>query len=263
MYPARVRPVPEQPPELFRLAGDPVRWALVRELGRSDRRVRELTAAVQLPQNLVSYHLGKLRAGGVVASRRSSADGRDTYYHLDLDRCRELLAEAGVALHPGLPDRPGRPAPARLTAQRVLFLCTGNSARSQMAEALLEQLSGSAVDADSAGSRPKPLNPSAVRVMAARGIDISGRASKHLDAFKETRFDYVISLCDRLREVCPDFLGGPRTIHWSIADPATEPVDPQHPDAAYERTAGELETRIRFLLDELRTDPISPEGTQQ
>jgi len=263
MYPRRVRPVPDQPPELFRLAGDPVRWALVRELGRSDRRVRELTAAVQLPQNLVSYHLGKLRAAGVVASRRSNADGRDTYYHLDLDRCRELLAEAGVALHPGVPDRPVRPTPARLTAQRVLFLCTGNSARSQMAEALLDQLSGSSVDADSAGSRPKPLNPSAVRVMAGRGIDISDRAPKHLDAFAETRFDYVISLCDRVREVCPDFLGGPRAIHWSIADPAAEPVDPQAPDAAYERTASELETRIRFLLDELRTDPTSPEVTQQ
>jgi protein-tyrosine-phosphatase len=225
--------------------------------------VRELTAAVQLPQNLVSYHLGKLRAAGVVASRRSNADGRDTYYHLDLDRCRELLAEAGVALHPGVPDRPVRPTPARLTAQRVLFLCTGNSARSQMAEALLDQLSGSSVDADSAGSRPKPLNPSAVRVMAGRGIDISDRAPKHLDAFAETRFDYVISLCDRVREVCPDFLGGPRAIHWSIADPAAEPVDPQAPDAAYERTASELETRIRFLLDELRTDPTSPEVTQQ
>ncbi len=252
-----------QPPVLFQLAGEPVRWALVCELARSDRRVRELTAAVRQPQNLVSYHLGKLRAAGVVGSRRSSGDGRDTYYHLDLDRCRELLAEAGLALHPGLAARHDPTPPVGASRRRVLFLCTGNSARSQMAEALLERLSGAAVDGESAGSRPRPLHPGAVRVMAARGIDISGRSPKHLETLRSERFDYVISLCDRVREVCPDFLGGPRTIHWSIPDPSAEPVDPHDPDAAFARTADELEARIRFLLDDVRNDPSPLEVTHR
>ena len=243
-----------QPPALFRLAGDPVRWRLVRALAQSDRRVRELTAGLALPQSLVSYHLGRLRAAGVVSARRSAADGRDAYYRLDLDRCRDLLADAGAALHPalGAPRPPAAPADGRL--RRILFLCTGNSARSQMAEALAEARSGDSLEAESAGSRPKPLHASAVRVMGARGIDISGRAPKHLDTVLGQRFDYVISLCDRVREVCPEFPGRPRTIHWSIPDPAAEPVDPADPDAAFERTAHELEARIAMLLHQIGHD---------
>ena len=86
----------------------------------------------------------------------------------------------------------------------MLFLCTGNSARSQMAEALLGQLAGGTVEAASAGSQPKPLHPDAVLVMREHGIDISGHRSKHLDTFAGQRFGYVITLCDRVREVCPD-----------------------------------------------------------
>jgi ArsR family transcriptional regulator, arsenate/arsenite/antimonite-responsive transcriptional repressor / arsenate reductase (thioredoxin) len=243
-----------RPPALFRLAGDPVRWSLVRELAASDRRVRELTAALRLPQSLVSYHLGRLRAAGMVAARRSAADGRDAYYRLDLERCRALLSEAGLALHPALGPAPAAAAPPA-TDRRVLFLCTGNSARSQMAEALIEMRSGGSVEAASAGSRPTPLHPAAVRVMAARGIDIGGRASKHLDTFLESRFDVVISLCDRVREVCPEFPGGPRVVHWSIPDPAVDPVDETDPDAAFERVARELEVRIGFLLHQLNHGP--------
>jgi protein-tyrosine-phosphatase/DNA-binding transcriptional ArsR family regulator len=243
---------PLQPPALFRLAGHPVRWTLVRELAQSDRRVRELTTSLGLPQSLVSYHLRELRAAGIVAARRSSADGRDAYYRLDLARCSDLLDDAGAALHPALAPRlaPGGSIPP----QQVLFLCTGNSARSQMAEALAEQLSRGAVTAESAGSHPKPLHPAAVRVMAARGLDISQRRPKHLDAFLGRRFDNVISLCDKVREVCPEFPGRPQTIHWSIADPGAEPAEQNDPDAAFERTAQELETRIRFLLEQMSHD---------
>jgi protein-tyrosine-phosphatase len=130
----------------------------------------------------------------------------------------------------------------------VLFSCTGNSARSQMAEALCEQLSDGAVSAVSAGSHPKPLHPNAVRVIRDRGIDISARRSKHLGEFAGHRFDYVISLCDRVREVCPEFPGAPELIHWSIPDPAREPGRDEDTLPAFERTAAELQTRIGFLI---------------
>ena len=143
--------------------------------------------------------------------RRSAADGRDTYYVLDLARCGVLLSSAGVSLHPGLAPTPRPQAvhEAGAAPARVLFLCTGNSARSQIAEALAERLSEGAVSAASAGSHPKPLHPNAVRVMRERGIDLAGRRSKHVDEFAGQRFDYVISLCDRVREVCPEFPAGP------------------------------------------------------
>jgi protein-tyrosine-phosphatase len=243
----------ERAPGFLRLAADPVRWRLLSELARSDRRVRELCALLERPQNLVSYHLGKLRAEGVVSSRRSAADGRDSYYLLDLARCGELLATSGGALHPAL--RLAQPPPHKwdrasgAARPRVLFLCTGNSARSQIAEAFVEELAHGEVEARSAGSHPKPLHPNAVRVMRARGIDLSGRRSKHLSEFADERFDYVVSLCDRVREVCPEFPGHPDLIHWSIPDPAREGSTDEETFPAFERTAAELATRIPFLLE--------------
>ena len=208
---------------------------------------------MELSQNLVSYHLGQLRSEQVVSRRRSAADGRDSYYLLELDRCGELLARAGSALHPGLrlaPTPPKRRGPtARRRRTRVLFLCTGNSARSQIAEALIELIGGGTVEAVSAGSNPKPLHPNAVRVLAERGIDIASRPSKHLDQFVGRRFDYVVSLCDRVREVCPEFPGHPDLIHWSIPDPAREGDSDEQTYPAFERTAEELAARIAFLLE--------------
>ena len=231
------------PPGFLRLAGHPLRWRLLDELARSDRQVRELTDLIGQPQSLVSYHLGRLRAGGLVSARRSSADRRDAYYRIELTRCGELLAETGQALHPGLGL-----VPACAARVRVLFLCTGNSARSQMAEALLGQLGGDAIEAASAGSQPKPLHPDAVRVMREHGLDISGRRAKHLDTFAGQRFGYVISLCDRVREVCPEFPGHPQVIHWSIADPSEDGYP------AFRRVAAELRTRIGFLLARIGHD---------
>ena len=105
----------------------------------------------------------------------------------------------------------------------MLFVCTGNSARSPIAEALLRHRAGGHVEVASAGSHPKPrLHPDAVRVLREEfGIDIAGQRPRHLDAVTGRRFDYVISLCDKVREVCPDFRDHPRRVHWSIPDPAT------------------------------------------
>src|SRR5687767_15766105 len=93
------------PPRFLRLAGHPLRWRLLSELARSDRRVGELCELAGRRQSLVSYHLRQLRDGGLVSLRRSAADGRDTYYALELARCGELLSSAGVALHPALAPR--------------------------------------------------------------------------------------------------------------------------------------------------------------
>ena len=247
------------PPPFVRLAGHPLRWRLLGELARSDRRVRELVTLVDQPQNLVSYHLGRLRADGLVAARRSSFDGRDAYYHLDLARCADALAAAGTALHPGLRLGPAPPAAAACRRGwrrcRVLFLCTGNSARSPTAEALLRHQADGSIEVASAGSRPRPLHPNTVRVLRERGIELAGRPPQHLSVLAEQRFDYVITLCDRVREVCPEFPGRAEHVHWSIPDPAAAGGGDGDTYPAFERMAAELETRIGFLLAAIRAAP--------
>jgi protein-tyrosine-phosphatase len=251
-------PSSTHPPEILGLLGDPLRWQLVVELGRSDRRVGELVELIGKPQNVVSYHLGELRRAGIVHSRRSSADGRDVYYRADLFRCRNLLGEAGLSLHAGLSLAPPPPegAPARRARPRVLFLCTGNSARSQIAEALVEHRSAGAVEARSAGSHPKSLHPNAVRVLAERGVDISGRPTKSLTRFARHRFDRIITLCDKVREICPEFPGSPIAAHWSIADPAAAGDSDEATYPAFELVADDIERRVELLLADLKTPPL-------
>jgi protein-tyrosine-phosphatase len=229
-----------------------LRWRLLQELVLSDRAVRELTVLVDEPQNLVSYHLKQLRDGGIVSARRSAADRRDTYYAIDLSACQDQMQAAGGALHPALWLVPATPTARKPRRQpRILFLCTGNSARSQIAEALTEYLSDGAVRAESAGSNPKALHPAAVAAMRRRGVDISGNRTKHLDEFTSQRFDVVVTLCDRVREVCPEFPSPARPVHWSIPDPALEAPPGCANTKAFERTAAELETRIHFFLRQL------------
>ncbi|MGW4155389.1 arsenate reductase/protein-tyrosine-phosphatase family protein [Micromonospora chersina] len=242
------------PPAFLRLAAHPLRWRLLTELAGSDLRVRELATLTGEPQNLVSYHLRLLRDGGLVAATRSSFDGRDSYYHLDLDRCAEGLAGAGAALHPALrpvtgpPPPPVRPRRSRRLA--VLFVCTGNSGRSPIAEVLLRRHTAGRVEAISAGSRPGPrLHPGGVRVLRdSYGIDVADKRPRHLDTVAGRRFDYVITLCDRAREVCPEFPRHPRRIHWSIPDPASAGDGEQTALPAFTRTAADIDTRIRHLL---------------
>src|SRR5215471_7960419 len=241
------------PPSFVRLAGHPLRWRLLGELARSDRRVRELVSLLGQPQNLVSYHLGRLRAGRLVAARRSTFDGRDAYYHLDLANCADALAAAGLALHPGLRLAPV-PAAAPVRRCRVLFLCTGNSARSPAAEALLRRRAGQA-EVASAGSHPKALHPNTVRVLRNYGIELAGRPPQHLSVYEDQRFDYVITLCDRVREICPEFPGPAEQVHWSIPDPAASAGTGRDTYPDFERMAAELGTRIGFLLATIGAAP--------
>jgi protein-tyrosine-phosphatase/DNA-binding transcriptional ArsR family regulator len=239
---------PDGPPEFVRLAAHPLRWRLLTELACSDHRVRDLVALLGEPQNLVSYHLRLLRDGGLVTARRSTFDGRDSYYRLDLDRCGDALTETGAALHPALRFQT---APSRLPARRriaVLFVCTGNTARSPIAEALLRHHSSGRVSVTSAGTRPGPgMHPDTVRVLHTRfGIDLTDRRPRHVETLADRRFTHVITLCDKARETCPDFPGTPRRVHWSTPEPAGEET--------FHRTATDLETRVRYLLPSLKED---------
>ena len=261
---ATARQGESSPPRFLRLAGHPLRWRLLSELARSDRRVGELCELADRRQSLVSYHLRQLRDGGLVSMRRSAADGRDTYYVLDLARCGELLSSAGGVAAP----RPGadsaaprrerrvgsRPRPVPVHRQQR-SLADGRGARYGAVRRRGE--------AASAGSHPKPLHPNAVRVMRERGIDLAGRRSKHLEEFAGERFDYVISLCDRVREVCPEFPGAPELIHWSIPDPAREPGSDEETLPAFERTATELADRIDFLIELIEQTPTNQEVTER
>jgi ArsR family transcriptional regulator, arsenate/arsenite/antimonite-responsive transcriptional repressor / arsenate reductase (thioredoxin) len=240
------------PPPVLDLAGHPVRWRLLSELARSDRRVDELTELVGQSQPLVSYHLRRLGSAGMVSSRRSAKDRRAVYYRARLECCGAALAAVGPALHPGLhlqaPPRPDLAAQRRRLPVGVLFACTGNSARSQIAEALLRRSAGAAVHVVSGGSHPRPVHPHAITVMAERGIDISRWRSKPLGDLTGERLDYVITLCDKVRERCPEFPGAGARLHWSIADPSASPSGSRVSLARFRHVAAELDERIGWLI---------------
>lgn len=263
----------DRPPDLplfARLAGHPVRWALLAELARSDRQVNELTGRLGAPQALVSYHLARLREGGLVSARRSSFDGRASYYRIDLPRCGEELSALGRALHPGLAlrrDQPTVAARGRQHKTRVLFACTGNGARSQIAEALLQHLAGDRMTVVSGGSHPKPVHPNAVRVLAERGIDIGSRRSKPLSRFEDRRFHVVVTLCDRVREACPEFSTRAEAIHWSIEDPGRAEGDDDATYPQFQALAYDLESRLGYLVAQLdharRHGPTTDDPAQE
>jgi protein-tyrosine-phosphatase/DNA-binding transcriptional ArsR family regulator len=237
-------------PLFLQLGSEPLRWSLLVALAGSDRQVDELAGRLGKPQSLISYHLKRLKEGGLLSSRSSAHDRRATYYSLDLSRCAELFSAAGGTLHPALAGiaEPVASAPIRLAhGPRVLFLCTANSARSQMAEAFLRAGSAGTARVESAGVEPSAVHPHAVEAMRQAGLDISGQRSKHLNTLRGRRFDLVVTVCDRVRERCPEFPGAPGRKHWSIPDPATS-ADGQ---AAFERTAAEISSRVRFLVLEL------------
>ena len=241
-----------QPPHFLKLLAHEVRWKMLVALARSDYRVQELVHLIQQPQNLVSYHLGRLRSQHLVTERRSAADSRDIYYSLDFATLQTLYFAAAEALHPALSrtDTALQETAAHLPDWpiRVLFLCTENSARSQMAEALMRHLSKGKVEVCSAGSHPSRLHPYAVRALAAIGIDIGQQRPKHVDEFRGQLFDCIITLCDRVLEECPTFPGDPERIHWSFPNPAAVEGTEQERYHAFEQTSLQLATRIRLLL---------------
>jgi protein-tyrosine-phosphatase/DNA-binding transcriptional ArsR family regulator len=200
--------------------GDPTRLAIVDELVASDRAPVELQRLTDIPSNLLAHHLDVLEDVGLITRSRSSGDGRRRYVHLHRD------ALDGLA--PGF----------RRPAGRALFVCTRNSARSQLAAALWTQLT--AQPADSAGTHPADrVHPGAVAAGRRAGLDLS-HASPRLLADIPQPSPLVVTVCDRAHEeLAPD----PTWLHWSVADPVASPSRP-----AFDATVSELRSRITGLV---------------
>ena len=133
---------------------------------------------------------------------------------------------------------------------KVLFLCTGNSCRSQMAEGFARALKGDVIDAYSAGVEPHGMNPLAVKAMAEAGVDLSAQRSKHIDELKHVPFDYVVTVCDHANETCPTFPGKVKRIHVGFDDPPRLAKSAKTEDEAmthYRRVRDEIEQFIRTL----------------
>lgn len=234
--------------QFFRALGDETRLAIVRLLALTDLRAGEIVAHLHMPQNAVSYHLKHLRAIGVLRDRRSTVDARDVYYRVDHERLSALYLAAGDALQPSHGMDPdvhtmdGAEMPLR-----ILFLCTHNSARSQIAEALARRLGGASVEAVSAGSHPTQLHPITVEVLTELGEDPARYRSKLLDQFLGQDFHYIITVCDRVREQCPTFPDDEIQIHWSFPDP-TDVTGVAEQRRAFTTLRREMETRLRYVL---------------
>jgi arsenate reductase len=164
----------------------------------------------------------------------------------DLDRLEDDLLDLEMTIAAA-----GRTTPKEVSMApiRVLFVCTHNSARSQIAEALLQRYGGDAFEVHSAGTEATRVNPYAVHVLADQGIDWSGARSKAITGFLSQTFDYVITVCDRARATCPVFPGSINTLHWGLDDPSEVEGTDEQKLAAFRRTAMEVSTRLRPFIE--------------
>jgi arsenate reductase len=190
----------------------------------------------------------------LIASQRASIERQ----RADLDRVDSQLTDLELTI--AAAGRARRSQEKAMTAPiRVLFVCTGNSARSQIAEALLRDFGGSDFEVNSAGTEPHGVNPYTVRVLDEIGIDWSAARSKSVTEFIGQPFDYVITVCDRARQTCPVFPGNHNTMHWGLDDPAeVEGTDEQKLEA-FRRTRTEVATRLRPFVELARRARQTPE----
>jgi arsenate reductase len=198
-------------------------------------------ARLCLEQGVVDLDLAPLLA----EQRAAVARQRD-----DLDRLDGELVDLEMTIAAAGRARRRRPVAGRPI--RVLFVCTHNSARSQIAEALLRDYGGTDFEGFSAGTAVTRVHPFAIRVLADLGIDMSGARSKSISEFLDDRFDYVITVCDRARETCPVFPGSENTMHWGLDDPSEVEGTDAERLAAFRRTQVELSTRLRPFIEVAR-----------
>ena len=142
-----------------------------------------------------------------------------------------------------------------MSKESVLFLCTHNSARSQMAEGLLRHLAGDRFDAYSAGTEATRVRPEAISVMSELGMDISGQESKTLEHYLGEPFEYVVTVCDDANEACPVFPRAKNRLHWSFEDPSQAGGEKEERLAVFRRVRDEIQARVRSLVEEEPTRP--------
>lgn len=243
-----------QPPEILKLLAHNIRWQLVVALTESDFQVNELVELLDEKMNLLSYHLKKLRHEEIVTMRRSDSDSRDVYYSLNLDHLKQTFSQSGAMLHPALACQADATVideePLLMTQNkklRILFLCTHNAARSQMAEGLMRHYGGDLVEVYSAGHAPTRVHSRAIKVLDQRGIDIRDQYAKPVSEFQGQEFDYVITVCDVAKEVCPSFEGDVQRLHWGFSNPLAI-RDEVERDKVFQDIATRLETRVQYFL---------------
>ena len=214
--------------QIFTALGHPGRLAVFRLLMRlapQGARPTEIAQTLGMVQNTLSHHLAELERAGLT---RVTRQGRSLYYAADLDRAEALTAYLALDCCRGRPALCPPDLRSRLNMDHkpfdVLFICSGNSARSIFAEALLRDLGGARFRAHSAGTRPgSQLNPFALEVLARGGHDIAGLRSKHLSEFQgpdAPKMDFVFTVCDTAAaEECPPWPGQPISGHWGLPDP--------------------------------------------
>jgi len=238
-----VLPAPARTPNGYRAYDDLdlARLRLVlslRRLGLAPEDAGRL-ARLCIERGAVDLDLAPLLAGQRRAIERQRAD---------LDRLEgELQDLESTIAAAGRATRRDRPMPA--DPIRVLFVCTHNSARSQIAEALLQRYGGSDFEVFSAGTEVSQVNPFARRVIEDAGIDWSGARSKSITEFLDQRFDYVITVCDRARATCPVFPGSTNTLHWGLDDPSEVEGTDEEKLAAFRRTETEISARLRPFIE--------------
>jgi ArsR family transcriptional regulator, arsenate/arsenite/antimonite-responsive transcriptional repressor / arsenate reductase (thioredoxin) len=244
----------------FATLGHPGRLAVFRLLMRfapQGVRPTEMAAALGVKQNTLSHHLADLAAAGLVLVRR---EGRSLFYAVDLAMTEALIGHLALDIGRARPDLLSplfpalRDAPMRDTDFDVLFLCSGNSARSIFAEALLRDLGQGKFQAFSAGTRPgTALNPFALEVLRRNGHDITGLRSKHISEFQQPGaivMDFVFTVCDTAAaEECPPWPGQPITGHWGLPDPVKATGTDAERALVFAQTYAALRRRIAAFIE--------------
>lgn len=211
----------------------------LRRLGLEPRDAGRIAGSC-LDHRAADVELGETLARQRVELARRRAELEQLDIELaDLQDTIDAARRAADAQEHVMPDRP----------IRVLFVCTGNSARSQLAEALLRAHGGTDFEVYSAGTEPKAVNPHTVRVLAEAGIDWSSARAKSVTEFLGQPFDYVITVCDRARQVCPVFPGEHNSLHWGLEDPAAVEGSDEQQLRAFRQTQQELLARLRPFIE--------------
>ncbi|MEZ5755004.1 MAG: helix-turn-helix domain-containing protein [Paracoccaceae bacterium] len=243
----------------FATLGHPDRLAVFRLLNRfapRGARPTEIAAALNLKPNTLSHHLADLTVARLITVTRQ---GRSLYYAVNLDVTESLIGYLALDVGRARPDllspllAPARDPALRDTGFNVLFICSGNSARSIMAEVLLRDLGEGRLRAFSAGTRPNSaLNPVTLDILTRNGHDVSGLRSKHISEFQQPAsptMDFVFTVCDTAAaEECPPWPGQPITGHWGLPDPACATGTDAERALVFAQTYAALRRRITAFV---------------